>query len=451
MVFKKRTMKRLLIILGFALIGASAANSQDSQVEPPGGLSPIEAYSVYLTNYQNDDYKGAIEYGRWIWQGMPHSIQGHSRFSLETNLNRLIRSYRNLAQNITDPSVRSAYVDTALMIFDKAITEFQDSEEVDLFEWHFDKGRFIQENSDFIDNATTKAAAEYQEAFEIDAERLTKSGEGYYVRVILQEMVTDEEKQQALDLIGQIESYAPEKLKSYFNEVRNRLFDTPEERIGFLKKQLEEDPENTELLKELRSIYRDQGMISEVRGINEQLYQINPSFENTRSLADVAIENANYDTAIKYLKEAFNKAPDNSEKARVALQLSEAYLNKENLQEARRFARQSIDLDSDWGRPYIQMATIYAQTVSQCTSERKMERKDKVVYWVVLDYLDRARSVDSSTANQVERLYKSYEPVTMTTEDKFYWDPPLEAGDNIEVDSNLGSCYDWINESTTVR
>ena len=78
-----------------------------------------------------------------------------------------------------------------------------------------------------------------------------------------------------------------------------------------------------------------------------------------------------------------------------------------------------------------------------------MEAEDRTVYWVVLDYLDRARSVDSSTSSTVNRLYRTYEPVMPTTEMKFFrgW----EAGDSFQIDSSLRECYGWIGESTTVR
>ncbi len=121
------------------------------------------------------------------------------------------------------------------------------------------------------------------------------------------------------------------------------------------------------------------------------------------------------------------------------------------MQTAREFARDATEYDSEWGDPFIQIADIYAQAVSQCTNNRKLVEKDKTVYWLVLDYLDKAKQVDSSTANEVDRKYKSYNPVTPTTEEKFFWEPPLEQGDEFVIDGSLMECYDWINETTAVR
>jgi hypothetical protein len=78
-----------------------------------------------------------------------------------------------------------------------------------------------------------------------------------------------------------------------------------------------------------------------------------------------------------------------------------------------------------------------------------MDRSDKVVYWLVLDYLDKAKEVDSSLSSTVSRQYQSYAPVLPTKEDKFFnnW----VEGEKIKVGANLHECYGWINESTTIR
>ncbi|HET6528146.1 MAG TPA: hypothetical protein VFG39_05290, partial [Balneolaceae bacterium] len=103
----------------------------------------------------------------------------------------------------------------------------------------------------------------------------------------------------------------------------------------------------------------------------------------------------------------------------------------------------------DWGVPYIQIADVYARTVNQCTNNRKMEVFDRAVYWLVLDYLQKAEQVDPSVAGEVSRKTASYEPVTPTTEQMFFkgW----KEGESFSIDASLNECYGWINETTTVR
>ena len=119
------------------------------------------------------------------------------------------------------------------------------------------------------------------------------------------------------------------------------------------------------------------------------------------------------------------------------------------LQSARKYARVAADNDSDSGRPYIYIADAYAQAVSQCTNNRKMEVEDRVVYWLVLDYLAKAKRVDSSVSNEADRKIQAYAPVTPSKEQQFFknW----SEGQTLKVDGSLNSCYSWIGETTTVR
>jgi tetratricopeptide (TPR) repeat protein len=445
-------MKKLLLLTAFLLFSSSwvMAQTDQSSATPPGGMQEIQAYSIFLENYKGESYENAIKFGRWIWKGMPEKIEGYSRFDLKRNLNRLINSYSGLGENVQDPSLREAYVDTALMIFDKMFEKYPDNEE-DHYDWHIKRGRFLQTHSSTVDDAVAKAAESYRQAYELKPEEFTKRGDGYYMRIMLEELIDQGEKDQALAIIKKTESYAPADLQDYYDDARNELFDTPEERITFLEGELEEEPENEEILNQLRNLYQDEGMSDKAIEISQKLYEINSNFENTMAVAEDALSNANYDRALQYLKEALAKAEENEQKAEIALEISDVYLNQENLTDARQYAREAINYDDDWGDPYIQIADIYAEAVSECSSDRKLTPKDKAVYWLVLDYLEQAKAVDQSTANEVSRKYDSYEPVTPSKSEQFFWDPPLNEGDEMEINADLNECYGWISETTTVR
>lgn len=443
--------KLLLLVSAFILFGSSWAlgQSETASASPPSGMSEVEAYSIYYENYRDDSYEGAIRFGRWIWKGMPESIEGYPRFDLKRQVGRLVTSYSKVAENKQDPSLKEAYVDTALMIFDKAFEKFTD--ENTRYDWYIRRGRLYQTHSSVLDNASLKAAEDYANAFKVNPEEFTTFGQGYYIKVLLQEYAGAGKKDEALAIMKQAEQHANEDLKSFFNDMRGKLFDSPKEQITFLEGRLEENPKNEEILNELRTLYQEQEMMQKATELSKRLYEVNPNYENTIAVAEDAISNANYNTAIKYLKEALDKASDDQQRAELALKISNAYMNSERLQQAREFANQAADYDSEWGKPYVKIADIYAQAVSQCTNNRKMDRKDKVVYWLVLDYLDQAKRIDPNTANEVERKYKPYSDVTPTAEEKFFWDPPLEEGDEFTIDSSLRDCYGWINETTTVR
>jgi len=442
-------MKKLLLVFAFLVFGSSAAIAQSS-VEPPNGMQEVQAYSLFLEYYKSDSYESAVEFGRWMWKGMPETIEGYSRFDLKKNLNRLVKSYNGLAEKKEDPSLQEAYADTALKIYERMFEKYSDAKS-DHYDWYISRGRLYQTHSGVIDSASVKAAENYYEAYKLRPKEFTNYGNGYYIRIMLQELIAAGEKDKSLAIMNKAEQYATEKLQNAFDDMRRGLFDSPEERITFLEGQLEKNPEDEEVLKSLQDLYDSQGMTEKAREVSQKLYDLNPSYENIMAIADYAIGNANNNMAIKYLKEAMEKAKSDKQRANIALKISNSYLNMERLQSARRFARSATDYDSDWGAPYIQIADIYAQAVSKCTSDRKMDRKDKTVYWLVLDYLDKAKQVDSSTTNEVERKYQSYKPVTPTNEEKFFWQPSLKKGEDFKIDGSLMECYGWINETTTVR
>ena len=437
-------MKKLLTIIGLLFLGSSVTFAQS----PPQGLPEADAYSIFYENYRSDSYETAIEFGRWIWKGMPKEIEGYSRFDLGTNLSRLTKLYDEYAQTIEDPSVRTAYLDTTQMIYSKAFDNLSD--EINLYEWHFNRGRFFQQNANYIDNGMAKAVADYKSAFEQDPETLTQQSDGYYLKIIIQNMASEGNNEEALGLIEEAEQYDDGTLGDFFDDMRGDLFESNEERIAFYESKMAESPEDVEVLNALRDLYEEEEMLNKGQEINKKLYELNPNLENTRAVAEFAIKNANYADAIKYQKEALEKAQDANVKAEISLNLASAYMNQENLQQARRYARQAADLRSGWGAPYIMIGDIYAEAVNACTSGRKIERSDRAVYWLAIDYYNKAKNTDSSSSANADRKINAYEPVLPTAEDIHFTSAWTE-GESLKIDSSINSCYSWINESTTVR
>lgn len=438
-------MKRYILII---LLFAGVTSIAEAQSEPPYGMSEIAAYSIFYDNYTQGDYNMALQFGRWMMEKKPRKIEGFGRFSLPTQYNRMRRIYTELADQQQDPALKEAYLDSALFVFQDALETFNE-DEVDHFEWKFNMAQFYQRHSSNLEGGMNKALALYEELFQENPGKLSEAADGYYARILLQNYVDAGERQKALDMIDIIEPTAGPELKEAISDARDNIFSDPVERIEFLEGQLADDPQNEELLNELANLYESQGNREKAIELAERLYEVNPNFSNTRKLADIAKANAEYQKAIRYLNQASDKTSDNVAKRNIALEISESHQNLNNFQSARQFARQASGLDPSWGQPYLRIASIYAATISRCTRNRTIDRDDRRVYWLVLDYLDKAREADPSVANNVRRQYQSYEPVMPTTEDKFFrgW----EEGDQIRIDGSQHECYSWINETTTVR
>lgn len=445
-------MKKIVIALAFLLLSSSWVNAQAQTAGPPNNMTEIAAYSVFLSNYRNEDYQNALKFGRWILLTIPETIEGYPSFDLPTNLGRFTTIYSELAKQADDPAAKKAYVDTVLTIFTKVSKNFS-KDEIDLFAWKLRQGRFYQDNADIVgENAQEMAINVYMEAFELNPEKLTTSYKGYYLKVLLKDLAdkgTNEAQQKAISIIKETEQYANDDLNEYFGDIRGKLFDKPAEQIAYLEKQLKENPENVQAMQQLRNLYDNQGNDKKVQELNKRLYKLDPSYQNIVALAKFASDNANYQQAIKYLKEAANKTDDTEKLKAIYYNIAEAQLNSGNLRSAANYAKKAINVAPDWGRPYLKVAVIYARTVRQCTEGRELTKNDRAVYWAVIDYVQKAKRVDPSVASRANTLLQNYRPVTPTKQDIFFSDT-WEKGSRINV-SSLGQCYSWINESTTVR
>lgn len=443
-------MKQLIILLGLLLASSSLTRAQaDCTETPPSGMAPLAAYSLFYENYRNGDYEFALKYGRWMSCAKPETIQGYPKFNLKTQYERLITIYDEVGKLQADPAERAAYIDTALTLFDESYELFGEDTKSQ-FDITLQKGRFFQENYDFVDDGLSKAYAEYAKLFELDAQRAVSLGDGYYLRLALNNLVRKNQKEEAQNLIDTVKPLADGSTLEFVEKQQREILGSPEEQIAYFEPILENDPENIQALESLKDAYGQTGDRAKLKDVMLKLHELDPTYESAMSIAEMEESNANYSEAAKYYTEALNKAENDDQKKKIYLELADANVSLGKLSEAKANAQDALAIDSNYGMAYIKIAQIYAQAVTQCTQDRKLEAQDKVVYWAVIDYLNKAKSVDSSVSSNANRLLSTYEPVTPSAEDKFFT-LGYEKGQKVKVDGSLMPCYSWINETVTVQ
>lgn len=441
-------MKKLILLLLTGLLISEAAHAQE---EPPTPLNlpPLAVQSLFVESVRNQQFDEALNFGRWLVDWRPREMENNPNYRGDRNFRRMIQIYEAIGAQQTDPSLREAYVDSVLIMYERTFLTFDESE-IDTFEWKMSRARFIQSNMRSIDNGRILTMEEYGNLFEMDKERFIQSGDGYFINYLVSELVNNGFRDRAILTMNIAEPISPESVRAHFNELRSSLFRSPEERIEFLLSQMEgmDDEEQLATMQELFDLYGAAGNRAKQREMAVTLYELDPTFDNIMRMAQYAESQANYRDAIRYFGEAFQATDDPNLRAELNLKLSENHFALRDLQTARTYAQRAMRLRPNWGAPLMRMADIYAQAVNDCTSGG-LERTDKAVYWLVLDYLERARRVDSSVANLVQRSIASFQAVTPSAEEKFYMN--WENGDTLQIGSNLNACYGWISESTTVR
>jgi len=442
-------MKVIATLVGLLLLTNSGLKAQDCTATPPYEMNELAAFSIFQDNYKNKDYPFALMYGRWLLCSKTKELEGYPRFSLASQYPKFIDIYTQIGLGEQDPSIREAYIDTALSLFEEQFTLFTD-EEVDKYELYQDRGRYLLENYQNIDGGLNMAYGDFKAMFDMDVEKTTLLGEGYYVRVVIDDLVRKGEKDMVISMIDQATAYAGLELSTYFDDTLESLFNTPEERLEFCGAKLEENPESIEDLKCVAEAQEDLNMTVEFLQTTLLIHELEPTFDSALTLADTEKGNSSYTSAAEYFKQALEMADNDTDKKNINLELADVYSSTGELSTSKRYVQDALAIDDAFGRAYIKLASVYGQAVSSCTESRKLEARDKVVYWVVVDYLTRAKSVDASVTNTVNSQLATYQAVTPSTEDKFFT-LGYEQGQRVQVNSSLDSCYSWINESTVVR
>lgn len=441
-------MKFLSTIVAVLFMLPAAVHSQS---EPPSGMNELQAYSVFVDSYRSDDYEMTIKLGEWIIEAAPKEIEGYDQFELERQFDRMIKVYNGAAEQEEDPSLQTEYLEKASGVFEKFKEVFSD-DEIDSYEWALKEGRFYHENRENMDATIDDAIEHYFRAFEIDSEQFAQEADGFYSEILLTELAKEGERDRVFQMIEEIESYASGELQSTIDEVRESLFESPEERIEFYESQLAEDAseeEREQILGNLVDLYEEVENEERAEETALELYELNGNLENTQAVADIYLSAGDYRNAINYLLEAEELAEDEETRLELLLDIAESYQQLEEFENARDYAQQAIDLDEESGEAYMRMSSIYAGAVSNCVDGNNLDREDRAVYWLVLDYLDEARAADSSVESEAQNRAESYTEAMPSDEDKFFSE--WEAGDSFQINGELKGCYGWINETTTVR
>jgi tetratricopeptide (TPR) repeat protein len=445
-------MKQLIILLGLLFISSSFSNAQaDCAENPPDGLAPIAAYSLFQGNFKDGDFAFALKYGRWFVCNNIESVEGVSSYRLDRQYDRMITIYGELGRESDDESLRKAYVDTALTLYSDQLELFGDDPD-ERFDIILKRGRFYQTNYDIIEGGLQKAYQDYVTLFEMDPERALNLGDGYYLRQALNNFVRNDDTDGAQALIDAVKPYAEGEMLDYIEEEQQDLLGSPEERITYFEAIVEENPEDVNAWNELADAYESTGDREKRKEVLLKLNELDPTYDITIELAELAESDANYRTADQYLKEALELTDDNEERIELYLRIADANISMDNFSAAKGFVHEALSINPNSGNALIKMATVYGSAVTNCvdSGDRNLQAEDKVVFWLVIDYLNKAKRVDPSVANSVDRQFSTYEEVTPNSEDKFFT-LDLKNGDSITIDGSLMSCYSFINETTTVR
>ena len=200
------------------------------------------------------------------------------------------------------------------------------------------------------------------------------------------------------------------------------------------------DPNNIDLLKKITGILDKKKCVEDPLYFETtvNLHRLDPSPESAYLIGKMLLIQKRFKDAIPYMEDALDM--ENDEKVDDAyLFLAEIFRATNNYSRARKMALGAAKINKEDGTPYVIIGDMYAASAKDCGTD---DLTKKVAYWAAVDKYIKAKKVDPSLADAMNKRIRSYQAHFPPTEVLFFH--ALKEGDSYTV-----GC--WINEVTKIR
>jgi len=171
----------------------------------------------------------------------------------------------------------------------------------------------------------------------------------------------------------------------------------------------------------------------------EAYHALEPSPGSAYSLGNMYFAKGDISKAIQYFREVIAH-PDTprEDKVRCYVRLAATYLRESNPNQAIANVRQALAITPNDGKYYILLANCWA--AQKCGAD---EIAKKAIFWVAVDFCNRAKALDPSLTEEANRLIHNYSQHFPMSDVLFFHD--LNEGDVYTVSCN------GLTEQTRVR
>ena len=174
---------------------------------------------------------------------------------------------------------------------------------------------------------------------------------------------------------------------------------------------------------------------------SEYAHTIKPTAESAVGMAIQEMKKNNYNQALTYFQQAVEMETDAQKRGDSYYRMGVICYDQKNFSRARQYLLKAAEEKGSFGEPYILIAQMYVATAQSVYPNDPVLAK--TVYYAAVDKLERARSVDTSSAERANSLISSYQAHFPSKQETFMH-PELETGKTITIGG-------WIGERTTVR
>lgn len=203
---------------------------------------------------------------------------------------------------------------------------------------------------------------------------------------------------------------------------------------------VEANKENLDVLKEVIRVMSAMGCKDSDAYLSASFYayKMEPSVDAAIGCAAMCYKKGDIDGSVKFFDEALAQETDNVKKADICYKAATVLSAEKRLSMAKSYIQKSISFNPEFGQPYLLLATMYAGN-NKWNDEPIL---NKCVFYVAVDKLQKAKSVDPSLAEEANKLIASYSSYFPEAKDLFMLG--YKSGDRLTIGG-------WINETTTIR
>lgn len=437
---KRRTIMILtgliLSLFSFALQAQQGVDSGTPFGRGEDSTRCLRNTSLYSTYYENKDYNMAVQFWRPVFFECPGSSK-NTYIKGEAMFKEFFRKTGN-----------KAYIDTVMMILDQRTKYFNEEHSNNLrkafalYEFGGNDPDFAKQCYDLIRNVMNVSPQSFDHTY--SSLYMAITAKCYALKLIeAPEVITAYSR--SMKVVDNQLSQKPDNAR-YLEARKNidAVFRSSgaascENLENLFTADVDNNPGDTAMLRKVITLLNETGCRDSELYYKTatNLYRSDPSASSAAQLAEMNVARKKYNEAEKYYTEAIELETDNLVKSGLLTKLATLELASDSKQAARDFARAAYSLDPTNGNALFIIAESYAGSRIGGTFE------NQTVYWVVVDYLVRARNTDPTLKEQIDERIAIYSRLFPSKEEAFFRSL-VEEGAPYQVGG-------WINESTTVR
>lgn len=209
---------------------------------------------------------------------------------------------------------------------------------------------------------------------------------------------------------------------------------------GIYGPKVEANKENLEVLKEVVRVMSLMGCKDSDAYLDASFYayKIEPSADAAIGCAAMCFKKGQIEESAKFFDEALSQETDNMKKADISYKAASVMAASRKLSLAKSYILKAVSFNPQFGAPYILLANLYAGN-TKWSDEPIL---NKCTFYVAVDKLQKAKSVDPSVTEEANKLIGTYSSYFPEAKDLFMLG--YKSGDRLTVGG-------WINETTTIR